>query len=329
MYTREQIIDEIKRVAKKIGGKFLKQTDFETHSTIPLSTLKFYLGSWKRALDEAGLKSMLVLESVSTGKPEPKSDDDLLLDLVRLHEDSGEVPTLAMIKTKGKYRDRLYTAKWKSINEAFLMAREKFPKKAKPIQIQKEKLVPETDKNKKEKAKSETAMEQTVSEESALEIERLEKMDSGKSGSVKRNPGEKVNPVEEKIKFIPTTIKPKKTKEKPRVSGEPIRFRGLRFAPASKQGVIYLFGLISSELGFIVESFTTEYPDCEGRRCLDPGQNRWEQVKIQFEYKSSHFKARGHDENLCDILVCWVHDWEKCPLEVLELCSTVKHLDNN
>ncbi len=94
----------------------------------------------------------------------------------------------------------------------------------------------------------------------------------------------------------------------------------------NEQGVVYLFGMISHELGFLIESVRTEYPDCEGKRCFDKEKNQWEHVKIEFEYKSSQFKDHGHDEAGCDIIVCWIHDWEDCPIEVLELRSAIKYL---
>lgn len=130
----------------------------------------------------------------------------------------------------------------------------------------------------------------------------------------------------ESIKVIPQTIKPKITKKRRIIFGEPIDFRGLRFAPVNEQGVVYLFGMISHELGFLIESIRTEYPDCEGKRCFDKEKNQWEHVKIEFEYRSSNFKEHGHDETNCDIIVCWIHDWENCPIEVLELRSTIQYL---
>jgi len=130
-----------------------------------------------------------------------------------------------------------------------------------------------------------------------------------------------------KPEIIPDTIKPKEARQRKKVQfGQPIDFRGLRFAPINEQGVVYLFGMISKELGFLIESIRTEYPDCEGKRCVDQKENRWEHVLIEFEYKSSHFEEHGHLPENCDLIVCWIHDWEECPIEVLELRSTIKHL---
>lgn len=126
--------------------------------------------------------------------------------------------------------------------------------------------------------------------------------------------------------MVPQTHKPKESNRRKKVQfGEPIDFRGLRFAPINEQGVVYLFGMISRELGFLIESIRTEYPDCEGKRCIDKRKQRWEHVLIEFEYRSSNF---DHSPDDCDLIVCWIHDWEDCPIEVLELRSQIKYLPN-
>lgn len=109
--------------------------------------------------------------------------------------------------------------------------------------------------------------------------------------------------------------------------GPPISFRGLRHAPINEQGVVYLFGMVSYELGFLVEAVHTSFPDCEAKRCVDARHNRWHRVRIEFEYKSSNFLDHGHDSSQCDVIVCWHHDWNDCPLEVVELKRVVSHLE--
>lgn len=108
--------------------------------------------------------------------------------------------------------------------------------------------------------------------------------------------------------------------------GEPIDFRGLRHAPVNEQGVVYMFGMVSRELGFLIESLRTAYPDCEGKRCVDEKRQLWEHVLIEFEFKSSNFREHGHKLEGCDLIVCWIHDWSDSPLEVLELKSTIRRL---
>ncbi|MGD2091815.1 MAG: hypothetical protein PVH61_36925 [Candidatus Aminicenantes bacterium] len=344
MYSKEQIIEEMKRIAASMGGA-LSEKDFEQRSTIPISTLRFHLGSWQRALKEAGLKYV-----EKTPDTKPKSNDELLLELIHLYKDSGELPTPALIEAKGQYKVHHYTNRWKSIADAFQRAKDKFPEKFK--------ATPKKDHKTEMKERREVErMEQLERLEQLEKVEKVENEDQVDQGdqlekTITDNIREEKSASEEeilvlegeqemnhnhqgikaeKIKFIPQTIKPQKAKTKPRVSVEPLDFRGLRFAPASRQGVVYLFGMISDELGFIIESFIAEFPDCEGKRCVDQEKNQWEPVRIQFEYKSSDFKtrisAKGYNESQCDLIVCWNHNWEDSPIEVLELRSVLQYLE--
>ena len=109
--------------------------------------------------------------------------------------------------------------------------------------------------------------------------------------------------------------------------GSPIQFRGLRHAPINEQGVVFLFGMVAYELGFIVEAVHAAFPDCEAKRCIDRQKQRWQRVRIEFEFMSSSFRAHGHDPAGCDLIVCWQHDWSDCPLEVLELRTVIDQLE--
>lgn len=111
--------------------------------------------------------------------------------------------------------------------------------------------------------------------------------------------------------------------------GSPLNFRGLQYAPIGEQEVIFLFAMIFKEIGFVIESIRAEYPDCEAKRRIDKTKDRWERVRIEFEFKSSNFKKQGHDPEQCDLIVCWVHDWKKCPIEVVELKSEIKKLPSD
>ena len=106
--------------------------------------------------------------------------------------------------------------------------------------------------------------------------------------------------------------------------GELIDFRGLRHAPINENGVIYLFGMVSHEIGFMVEAVHAAFPDCEAKR--NTGNNRYQRVRIKFEYKSSNFKSQGYDSAGADMIVCWIHDWPDCPIEVLDLKNAIDKL---
>jgi len=105
-------------------------------------------------------------------------------------------------------------------------------------------------------------------------------------------------------------------KDRP-VLGERLDFRGLLHSPVNELGVVYLFGMLSEELGFVVESVQAGFPDCEAKRRLP--HNHWQRVRIEFEFRSANFLAHGHDLSKCDLIVCWENDWIDCPIEVVSL----------
>jgi hypothetical protein len=105
----------------------------------------------------------------------------------------------------------------------------------------------------------------------------------------------------------------------PPTCGEQIDFRALRHAPINELGVVFLFGMLSGELGFTVDIVRAGFPDCEALR--PAGDGKWQRVRIEFEFESRSFSLHGHDPSGCDVIVCWRHNWIDCPphLEVLEL----------
>jgi hypothetical protein len=108
--------------------------------------------------------------------------------------------------------------------------------------------------------------------------------------------------------------------------GEPIDFRGLRHAPINEQGVVYLFGMVSRELGFYIEAIQQGFPDCEGKYLHDAKKNLWAKARIEFEFKASNFQEHGHDPNQCNFIVCWINDWPDCPIKVIELRKEILKL---
>lgn len=100
------------------------------------------------------------------------------------------------------------------------------------------------------------------------------------------------------------------------IVGDVINFCGLVYGPVNEMGVVALFSKISDDIGFIIEEVRAGFPDCIARREIDKG---WERVAIEFEYRSSNFRLHGHDPEACDLIVCWQHDWDTCPVPVLSL----------
>lgn len=127
----------------------------------------------------------------------------------------------------------------------------------------------------------------------------------------------------------PTSTAPQhrhtKLEDRP-IYGNPIDFRGLRHEPVNEQGVVFLFGMVAKELGYMVEAVQSGFPDCEAKRQVGP--NKWQRVRIEFEFESRNYRDGGHPLDGCDIVVCWRHNWPDWPtgLEVVELESVIKSL---
>jgi len=91
--------------------------------------------------------------------------------------------------------------------------------------------------------------------------------------------------------------------------------------PTNEQGVLFLFGALAEQLGFRILRIQTGFPDCEAWRVV--GNDRLQRVGIELELESRNFLRHGHDVKGCDLIVCWEHDWEECPIEVVELRKVI------
>jgi hypothetical protein len=88
--------------------------------------------------------------------------------------------------------------------------------------------------------------------------------------------------------------------------------------------VLFLFGSIAEDLGFVVTRVQIAFPDCEAMREVAPGV--WQPVDIELEQYSRNFVTHMHDPNKCDLIVCWEHNWPECPIEVIELKTEFERL---
>lgn len=84
--------------------------------------------------------------------------------------------------------------------------------------------------------------------------------------------------------------------------------------PRSENAVIYAFGKYCELKGVHFDELTvrTQYPDAvatKNGKILD----------IEFETTSKGFERDKHDPKRCDLVVCWNHDWDECPIDVLAL----------
>jgi hypothetical protein len=121
----------------------------------------------------------------------------------------------------------------------------------------------------------------------------------------------------------PGIFKPRIFKDRP-IYGAPMMDMALGLAPTNEMGVVFLFGTVAKDLGYMVVRLQSEFPDCEAYRLIDP--ERCQLIKAEFEFESRNFLAHGHKLDGCDLIVCWKHNWEGCPLEVIELSTVMKAL---
>jgi hypothetical protein len=100
----------------------------------------------------------------------------------------------------------------------------------------------------------------------------------------------------------------------------PIALRNapMEYAPMNELGVVFLFSRIAKRLQFRIVEIRPQFPDCIAYRRTG---DKEKQCRIEFEFRSSSFKAHGHDPALCDMIVCWHYDWPDVPraIEVIEL----------
>ncbi|MCY2929105.1 MAG: hypothetical protein NTV86_06345 [Planctomycetota bacterium] len=108
--------------------------------------------------------------------------------------------------------------------------------------------------------------------------------------------------------------------------GAVLGFRAFAYKPTYEMEVVSMFSVVAEELGFEIVCQRGEFPDCEAQRRIPGRRKRYKKCLIEFELDSSDFRPHGHSPKGCDLIVCWKHDWEQCPVEVLELRETIKSL---
>ncbi|MFC1981399.1 hypothetical protein ACFLVN_04050 [Chloroflexota bacterium] len=120
----------------------------------------------------------------------------------------------------------------------------------------------------------------------------------------------------------PTLPKSQKSMLPYGIVGERIDLPILNYAPLNEKGVILLFGYYLQDLGVShVEEIKSGFPDAIAMQSI--GNGRYKRIRIEFEFRSSSFLRHGHSTDECDLIVCWIHDWPECPLDVIELSTSL------
>jgi hypothetical protein len=101
----------------------------------------------------------------------------------------------------------------------------------------------------------------------------------------------------------------------------PLKNAPLNCAPTNELGVVYFFAHMANRLNFRVAQIGSGYPDCTAYRRTGNGEK---EAKIEFEFRSSNFRAHGHDPSKCNYIVCWHDDWHQVPKHI-EIISLKKY----
>jgi hypothetical protein len=129
------------------------------------------------------------------------------------------------------------------------------------------------------------------------------------------------NTVEEASQTQPPKNLPLPLLQDRKVYGAAFTALPMVYAPVNEMGVVLLFGALARSLGFIITWIGTAFPDGEAMREVAPG--KLQPVRIEFEHESRNFLKHLHNTAECDLIVCWIHNWPECPLEVVELSKAL------
>ena len=110
------------------------------------------------------------------------------------------------------------------------------------------------------------------------------------------------------------------------IYGAPLTPWALLHAPTNEMGVLYLLGALAPYVGVVVTRVQSAFPDLEVMREVESG--RWQRIPAELEYESRNFLIHGHDPDQVAMIVCWVHNWPECPVEVVELSGVLRKIRN-
>jgi hypothetical protein len=121
-FDKETVIAELKRVSKILNTQSLGYRDFEKLSTIGRHTVVNRFGSWRNALQVAGLVP------AKSNRKNLVSDDELLINIITITEKLQKIPSASDIVAYSDYSDKPYKTRWGSFTLAREAAYQKYGK---------------------------------------------------------------------------------------------------------------------------------------------------------------------------------------------------------
>lgn len=289
--SREAVLAAVRLAVEAAGGKRVTLPQFLAGSGMNRGDVFRYFARWEEALKEAG------------AEVEPHNDP---IDPARLLADWGTVaralqrtPTRADYRVRGKFNAATMERRfggWRKVREAFrAFAKEQVE------WADVETLLGEGGRETRDRNPN---MTPATGGRRWMTRGRCEANGAnGADGTHERG-------------WTPKRNRVKRLADRP-TYGEPLDFEAMRHEPVNESGVVLLFGMVAMRMGFLIEAMRTNFPDCEAKLRLSPGE--WQRVRIEFEFESRNFRDHGHDPKGCDLIVCWAHNWPECPVEVIAL----------
>jgi len=284
--SKNDIIAAIRKCARKLGRP-PSLLEFKRATKLTQRAIGKHFATYSRALTECGM------ERRGSGHPVPLSA--LFTDWARIVRKLGKLPTVAEYQIHSRYSIQpLYTRfrSWKQVPLGLLLFAEENGSESKWSDVL----------NKvRECAQKECAPGPACRPPRRLKQTQTSPVWHSRPGLCEGDPGPHH-----------ARILPHRPTYGPWLATAP-----LAHGPVNEAGVVCLFGMLAAQLGFVVLRIQTEFPDCEAMRQV--GTDRWQRVRIEFEFESRNFLKHLHSAEDCDLIVCWAHNWPDSPLEVLEL----------
>lgn len=294
--SKEEIIALLKKVAAELGHR-PNHYEFWQMAGAKKEHMRRLFGSYRELVQEAGFEAL--------GPGYHLTVDQLLEDWAAVTRKLGKTPTVLQYDKAGKYSHRAFRVRWKSWQDvpAAMMewASAKWPDR-----------------------RWDDVMEiarKYVQERKAAgpRKKKYNRLTSTRYDELTSRHGEELTSTHEE-ELTGTNGNKKKPAEK--VYGQPLVRQALATAPTNEAGVMCLFASLATALGFTMLHIQQAFPDCHAFRRGQDGL--WRIVRIEFEFESRNFLAHGHDPKGCDLIVCWKHNWDSCPVEVVELSGIVE-----
>lgn len=118
---KSEMIADLRRVAQVLETNELSQDVYSKYGKVPISTVRSRFGSWKAAVEAAGLKL-----AVPTSRKESLSEAELLTEIISVTRQLNKVPSEREITAHGKFSLKPYSKRWGSFGKAREIAYSKY-----------------------------------------------------------------------------------------------------------------------------------------------------------------------------------------------------------